>query len=126
MKRYKEFKPTAFDRHIELEDRNDWFVLCGRNRDSEPLYESNFRVACDSLGLDEGDTENAEVAHFTHWANGWFEIILVRPNSKEEELAKEMHERLEEDGVLDEDDYLMLRMERSEFDDDDETESQED
>ena len=124
MKRYKDFVPTSLDTHITIEDREDWFVLCGRNRDSDAIYESNFRVACDSLGLDDGDIENAEVARFGHWANGWFELILVKPDTKEAELASKMHEDMLENVLLDEDDYMELRIERGEFDED-ETETEE-
>jgi hypothetical protein len=46
MIRYKDFRPTSFDSHIEMKARESWYVLCvGVNRDSGCLEESNWETA---------------------------------------------------------------------------------
>jgi len=104
MQRYSDYQPTGFDpKGIVLSDQQDWLVLpCGRNRDSMPLDESNFAVALKELG-DESDT--VEVHRFGHWACGWFEIIIVKPDTSEAETANEIENSLADYPVLDDCDY---------------------
>ena len=106
MKTYKEFRPTGFDSHIEIpgdEDRESWLVLpCGRNRDSDCLDESNFHSALKSL---EGEGEDVEVHRFGHWACGWFEIIIARPDTKAAKEAADIEAALADYPILDENDY---------------------
>ena len=115
MQHYKEFRPTEFDRHIEIdndETREDWLVLpTGRNRDSGNLENVNFDAALAGLG---GEGDNVEVHRFGHWGPGWFEIIIVRPDTPEHEKALDIEASLDNYPVLDEeelseieyDDYL--------------------
>lgn len=78
---YSQFKPSQFDCHIELENLEDWFVVCSQNRDSETLTVSNFYSILENLG---GESETVEVHRFGHWASGWFELILLHPSRQEE------------------------------------------
>lgn len=100
MKTYKEYSPTEFDtKGLNLPDQQDWLVLpVIRTRDSDALEESNFRAVLSIIP--EG--ENTEIHRFNHWACGWFEIIIVKPNTKEHEEAIKIEERLENYPVLDE------------------------
>ncbi len=76
---YRDFQPTGFDpKGLGLEEQQDWLVApVSRNRDSGPLDRANF----DTL---EQSAEAGEVQHeihrFGHWANGWFELLLVHPD----------------------------------------------
>jgi hypothetical protein len=98
MLRYKDFKPTQFDRHIEMDSREKWFVApVSINRDSQPLAISNFE-ACKKI-LEDKQIEFEE-HRFGHWANGWFEIILVSPDGMNE--LKSIEESLNNYPVLDE------------------------
>lgn len=99
---YKDFKPSQFDSHIELEeDRENWLVVpCSHTRDSGCLDESNFHSALKRLG---GESDKVEVHRFNHWGPGWFEIILVHPSLTY--LVKEMEQDLEGYPILDEWDY---------------------
>jgi hypothetical protein len=101
MIQYKDWAPTNFDnKGAFLDDRDDWYVLpTMRTRDSNPLEESNFQTALEMLG-DESDT--LEVHRFGHWGPGWFEIILVHPDRKQE--VSDIHVKLMDYAVLDEDD----------------------
>ncbi|MDM7992983.1 MAG: hypothetical protein QUS11_06675 [Candidatus Fermentibacter sp.] len=78
MTTYAEFRPTAYDQHIPLDDREDWIVVpVTHDRDSGPRAESNFASALDMLG---GESDTVEVHRFGHWGPGWFEIILAHPS----------------------------------------------
>lgn len=104
METYSKFRPTQFDRHISIDSKEHWLVLpTGRNRDSDVLNESNFEVALQMLG---GESDTVEVHRFGHWANGWFEIIIVDPESPQAKIAEDIERSLEDYPVLDEDNYL--------------------
>ncbi len=83
---YRDFAPTALDtRGLSLPERQDWLVgPCFRDRDSGPRAESNFACLVRDMG---GESETLEVHRFGHWANGWFELVLVHP-SRESELSE--------------------------------------
>jgi len=83
MQRYCEFRPTNFDCHgLGLPERQDWLVVpVGHGRDSDTLAESNWAVAKQRLDNLDPHCLDHEIHRFGHWANGWFEIILVRPDS---------------------------------------------
>ena len=109
MIQYKQFKPNPYDcKGLGLSDRQDWLVApVSRNRDSEELEESNFRVAIRLLG-----ECSYEIHSFDHWANGWFEIILIDPNDSEAiRIATEIEESLQDYLILVEMDYSMLQNE---------------
>jgi len=98
--RYADFRPSRLDRHISLEDREDWLVVpCTHNRDSDLVEESNFSSALEMLG---GESETVEVHRFGHWGPGWYEIILVHP-ARESEVT-DIEKALAEYPVLDETD----------------------
>jgi hypothetical protein len=107
METYSSFRPTGFDSHIEInrddeESREDWLVVpVSHNRDSECFAESNFAVALEMLG---GESETVEVHRFSHWGPGWFELILVKPDTLAEAIAYEIEGKLADYPLLDEDD----------------------
>lgn len=107
MQTYAQFKPTQFDSHILLDDREDWIVgPVIRTRDSGPLAESNFASALELLG---GEVEGAvEVHRFGHWGPGWFEIILVHPSLSDS--VQDIERALENYAVLDDDDLSEREM----------------
>jgi hypothetical protein len=110
---YREFQPTGFDAcGLSLPDRQDWLVApCSRTRDSGCLDESNWRVQQRELDrLDEEGTEH-EVHRFGHWGPGWFELILVRPDTACAEWAQRAEESLSDYLVLDESDFSDLEYE---------------
>lgn len=105
MNTYKTFRPTSFDHAgICLPDNQDWLVApVGRNRDSDCLAESNFGTFVKAMG---GESENVQIHRFGHWANGWFEIVLINPAMPElVKLAQELEGSLENYPVLDENDF---------------------
>ena len=107
MKRYGKYSPTQFDdAGAFLPDRSDWFVLSvSQTRDSGPLDQSNFATAQQILTDGREEPEDFEVHRFGHWGPGWFELILIRPGTRAEELARGIESRMESYPVLDEEDY---------------------
>jgi len=86
------------------DDRSEWINVIGRNRDSDLLTESNFQAALDMLG---GEQEGLiEVAHFSHWACGWYELIQVnKTNKKGLKIALDILNKIDAYPVLDESDF---------------------
>jgi hypothetical protein len=111
MKKYSEFSPTKYDRHINFEEsREDWLVLdVTQTRDSEVLSQSNFKAAVKILGGEQEDL--VEVHRFGHWGPGWFELILLHPSLEKE--GKEIEAALANHPVLDEE--LLSEMEEEEY-----------
>ena len=103
---YGEFRPTQFDpRGLGLDDRQGWLVVpVSRTRDSGPLEESNY--ACTMKALREVDPEgnDHEDHRFGHWGPGWFEVIIVRPESKAHRVAQDIAAALADYPVLDDTD----------------------
>jgi len=84
-------------------DLGDLVVVCGRNRDSELIAESNFECALKELG---GESETVRVERFGHWGCGWFELILVDPkDTKALETAYSIKRCLQEYVLLDDSDF---------------------
>ena len=103
MQTYKDYSPTQFDtKGLNCNDQQDWLVLpIGHNRDtSDPIDISNWEVAQKMLSSIDG---NYMVARFGHWACGWFEIILVKPDTSAAIIAHKIEEDLEIYPILDED-----------------------
>jgi hypothetical protein len=92
----------SWDREAENEIAAWWVLPCGRNRDSDCLTESNFAVALKMLG---GEGENVQIHRFGHWACGWYELIVVRPETDQARIAEEIEGSLEEYPVLDDSDF---------------------
>lgn len=103
MKAYREFRPTGFDPSgLALEDQQDWLVVpVNRARDSGCVDESNFDAALKILG---GEGDDVEVHRFGHWACGWFEIIIVRPESAAAKEACDIEAALDHYPILDDSD----------------------
>jgi hypothetical protein len=114
MRRYSEWKPSQFDTPgLSLPDRQDWFVVpVLRTRDATCLEESNFASALEFLS-EIRSPEDYEVHSFHHWACGWFDIIIVRPGSPAEKVARDLADHLDDYPVLDEDDLSMREHERA-------------
>lgn len=109
MKRYGDWAPTRFDsRGLALPDQQDWIVHpCGTNRDADALTRSNFHIACRDLEMLDPEGEDHEVHRFGHWACGWLEIIIVRPDTRCAEDAKETESALNNYAVLDDEDFCL-------------------
>lgn len=109
---YQEWNPTGWDEKIAIPGRDNWKIVAFRTRNSDLLEESNWYGFVERLSPVEGveniessDPSPAEIHRFGHWALGWFEIILVQPESEEEKIAEELYRKLEDYPVLDDEDY---------------------
>lgn len=119
---YKRFRPSAFDQHHPISDtadgetRETWYVApVSITRDTDdPIDLSNWRVFKAELEAVDPDGEDHEVHRFGHWGPGWFEIILVRPESEAAARAQELADRMSDYCILDESDYSELATENEE------------
>lgn len=113
MKTYREFSPTSFDtRGLGLPENQDWLVgPCGTNRDADVLTQANWKALNNELDKIDPDLLDHEVHRFGHWANGWFEIVIIRPNSKCVEFALECESGLANYPVLCENTLADLELE---------------
>lgn len=91
---------------VNAEDEHllDWYMVCGRSRDSNTLEESNFASMLRLLG-DEQEGKVA-VVRIGHWAVGWIEEILINPAHPDTVcIAQQALDSLENYPVLDDDDF---------------------
>jgi hypothetical protein len=113
MIRYSEYRPTAFDtRGLALDTQQHWLVMpVIQTRDSETLEQSNFASALEQLG---GESESVQVHRFGHWANGWFEIIIIDPADESKvQIAESIESTLKDYPILDDED--LSRRENDEY-----------
>lgn len=112
MRAYREHRPTGFDsKGAFLPERQTWLVCpVMQTRDSATLAQSNFAVALRELG---GESDTVEVHRFGHWGPGWYEIILIMPDSPAAKIAEEIETGLENYPVLDEDHWSTLEYEKA-------------
>lgn len=109
MQRYKDWSPTPGDiaglRVRGEEDYSEWFVApLILTRDSSVLEESNWKSA-NQMFEECKDSDDYASLSFGHWACGWFEIIVVKPDSEAQKIAEDICKRLEDYPVLDEDQF---------------------
>lgn len=112
LQRYKDFQPTRFDpKGWGCGSQQDWLVApVSQTRDSDCLDRSNFRVVLADLG---GESDNVEVHRFGHWGPGWFEIILVRPDTPQAAKADEWRRALENYPVADDMNFSELEFDEA-------------
>jgi len=113
MQTYRKFRPTACDvAGLGCENQQDWLVLpCGQNRDSGALDRSNFRTAEKILAEVDPNGSDYEVHRFGHWACGWFEVILVRPETAAAKEAEGIEATLADYPILCDSDHSELEQE---------------
>ncbi len=88
MIKLSEFRPTQLDAAgLFRKDKHNWLVCdISVNRDSNVLAQANWKALSKILAKFNGDYE---VLRFGHWACGWFEIVVIKPDSKcQEEVEK--------------------------------------
>lgn len=106
---YKNHSPTPLDENIALTGglscQNEWLIApCSITRDSDSLALSNWHAQ--EQALREVDTgADFDMHRFGHWGPGWYEIVLVRPGSACERVARELAASLKTYPVLDETDW---------------------
>jgi hypothetical protein len=106
---YSEFKPTGFDNHIQIEDRENWHIMpISINRDTECCVTlSNWQVCQDMMN--KANIEY-ELHNFGHWACGWFEILIVHPDSQD--FVEEIENLLDQYPILNDDHHSNMEIEK--------------
>lgn len=94
-------------------DHEGWLDAIGQHRDSDILTRSNFRCFVAELDAIDPEGEDHAVESFRHWAVGWMEELLCRPDSECATLADTLRERLSDYPVLNEDEWSALENEEN-------------
>lgn len=98
-----ELKKWIYDKDYSGEDYSDYYIVYGRNRDSEALVNSNFDEILKMLG-GESDPE-VIVTRAGHWGPGWIELILVHETAQDKlAIAQDIINQLNDYPVLNEED----------------------
>ena len=107
LQRYSEFSPTPVDSTgLNLPDRQDWFIApIGLTRDSGDLDTSNWEVSLLEIEEIDPDGGDWEIHRFGHWACGWLEVLIVRPDTACNDWMIKTSESLENYPILNEMDY---------------------
>lgn len=109
MTRYRDWGPTQFDhKGLGCDDQQDW-VVCPvsitRDTPDHDVDRSNWEAMIQEFEALDPEGDDHEVHRFGHWGPGWFEIILVRPNSACHRYAAECACALGDYPILDEHDH---------------------
>ena len=115
---FGEFQPTGFDvkgKGADFENR-DWLVSTIQlNRDSGLIEKSNWLTLIDDLGaLEPEGSHHWEIHRFGHWGCGWFEIVVLNPNSRDSRVldqALKLESALQDYPILSEDRLQRLQLE---------------
>ena len=99
---YSSFRPTGFDcAGLGCADQQDWLVApCSITRDSEALSRANWQSMLAMLAEVDPDEKDHETHRFGHWGPGWFEIVLVRPESAAAGAMEECARKLDNYPVI--------------------------
>ena len=111
---FGQFRPTALDvRGVGSDDdTREWGVSpVSITRDSRTQSLANWASNLENIEAVDPDGEDHEVCRFSHWGPGWIEIVIVRPGSKAERVARENAAHLENHPVLDESKWTEMEME---------------
>ena len=105
-------KPEGFVSRIDYSEFSDWFVAPIQiQRDSETLEESNWEVFTSELEKDIYQNQ-FEIHRHSHFACGWFEFVLIKPNSEAFKYLEKINEDLDNYPVLDEEHFCNLEHEQ--------------
>jgi len=108
--RFKDFQPSALDskdNYISWDQEAEnniaeWFVGPIKTRDANIREQSNFDCILRDLG---GEGDNVQVNGYGHWAVGHYDIIVVRPDTKQAEILQQAAKALEDYPIYDEGHY---------------------
>jgi len=109
LQKYRDFQPTGLDeKGLNLPDQQDWLVspvLITRDTPTHDYTLSNWHVIQTELARLDPDHTDHEACSFNHWGPGWFEILIVKPESPSHTYLEETAKELDAYPILDEADY---------------------
>jgi hypothetical protein len=112
MIKYEYFQPTSQDvKGLKAHHYPDWDATeFMKTRDACILTNCNFQVAKEALeALDMHD--DWDIPCFNHWLCGWYELIVVKPDTPAHKLMQELEEAMDRYPILDELRYSQLQFE---------------
>lgn len=108
---WRHFESFCWHRASELDDADEWAIVCSHHRDSGLLDQSN----ADAIGkalepFMDGDDPDVIAEHHDHWAVGWIDGFAIRVFRSGEitDAFRAYHglsKRLADYPILDEEDY---------------------
>jgi hypothetical protein len=100
----KHLKKWRFEEAYIGTNWTEYYILLSKtDADSNVLNASNFAMALKELG---GESETVVSACFKHFACGHFDLLLIHESDdKALQIADDIHEKLSDYPVLDDDDY---------------------
>ena len=105
---------TPKDSFAYYGDRPDWLVTLAQTRDSDQVERSNWRyITGQVMELYPHDTA---IESMSHWAVGWVEYFLVRPDSPAVQMMSDWQELLKVYPIADDTDYELLVIEEEDED----------
>lgn len=87
-------------------ERPDWLVTLGQTRDSDAVEQSNWRVITGQVMAAYPD--DTAIERCGHWAVGWIEYLLVKPDSPAVQIMSEWADVLAVYPIADDADYERL------------------
>ena len=110
---YSEWRPTGFDsRGLGCPELQAWQVCpVILTRDAGLVDRANWEAFTSEMERVDPDGESHEVHGFNHWACGYFDIILVKPDTPAHRLARELATGLEEHPLVCDATYSRLQNE---------------
>lgn len=86
-------------------DYSDYYILYGRNRDSNLMVNSNWDEILGMIDY-KSDEDDVVIECSGHWACGWIEVLLIKHTNLEKvKIAKNIIKELNHYPLLDESDY---------------------
>lgn len=112
-----QWRPTTHDAALgdfsALARRQDWLVCpVMRTRGSDVLTRANWAAQDNALAA-QAALDEVETHTFNHWACGWYELVIVKPNTRAHEIAAEIACSLEGYGVLSDEIYAETEYENA-------------
>ena len=104
---------AQFIPHDDLDGKDSWLVVLSRHRDSGHAANSNFDAAFERIRKIDPEGEHSDTYGGGHFAVGWVEAVIVKPDSPAHDEAVKILEKLESYPLLDEDD--VSRREQDEY-----------
>jgi len=107
LRQWKDFRPTPVDTHYRMDERENYYMApVLLTRDSGLLDQANWEAMVAILNSEQ--CQEYEIHRFGHWLTGWFEVVLVPPDSKDHHVCINIAEKLQDYPILDEDKYSQM------------------
>ena len=92
-------------------EHGDWLVTLGQHRDSDAAERSNWRYITERVM--ELYPDDTTIESMGHWAVGWVESFLVKPDSPAVQIMSDWADTLAVYPIADDDDFSLMEWEEN-------------